>query len=103
MKNTTKNYSGSPASYPYEGQHFQAEGVRFTINNNRKYNSSIESNTLTSSIYLYNSWSTSCHYIFHFNQQYTDYSTDNNDSCNDMTTRNDSTTKCDNAHACGTI
>jgi len=35
MKNTTKNYSGSPASYPYEGQHFQAEGVRFTINNNR--------------------------------------------------------------------
>jgi len=27
-------YSGSPASYPYEGQHFQAEGVRFLNNNN---------------------------------------------------------------------
>ena len=28
-------YYGSPASYPYEGQQFQVEGVRFTINNNR--------------------------------------------------------------------
>ncbi|KEH21477.1 hypothetical protein MTR_7g006475 [Medicago truncatula] len=31
---TNSNYYGSPASYSYEGQHFQAEGARFTNNNN---------------------------------------------------------------------